>query len=394
MKNEAHAILKRAIADHREVLLKDRLSCLGILRDFGGRDHSEISLLADAVEQQIFYCLMNAHPVTDDVINQISNDFSQSNSLKLEDARFAVEAWADALSLYDFDSSKYEDPINGGSGGEQEWPENPPEPQWNYYEDGVQLGPVPESALRGLIHSRKITPSTLVRCDGMSQWKPAEEIFADAFSTLPPTTFKCECPNCAKSLELPLHLHNTDTKCPNCSMTFRAGQASFPPLGGIRRLTFIGMTVVVSSIIFLFVPESIKFFNPDNPTLEWWWKLSPIIFASLLMALIYDRIKNTGESPFPSMIASLLMIIAPLLVYAYFFPKGHPLSLSFSFLILMICYPLAILPLYPCLFYQEGYSRTNKMDKKGEMATLLLGAIILISFVCMPFLSEYLLSDP
>ena len=107
MKQEAYFILKSAFNVHKEALLRNRLSCLGILLDFGGRDHPEIYLIADAVDAHICQRIIGSQIVTDKTIDSISIEFAAIKCLSFEDARFAVESWADALSFYRLDPLKY-----------------------------------------------------------------------------------------------------------------------------------------------------------------------------------------------------------------------------------------------------------------------------------------------
>ena len=362
MKSEAHAILKRAISDHRDTLLKDRLSCLGILRDFEGRDHSEIYLLADAVDQQIHCRLMVNQPVTDRLINQIADDFARCKSLKFDDARFAVESWADALSLYYLDPSKYADHDNEAcnENDEQHWSgdaaTHQSEPQWSYYENDSQMGPVSESTIKSLIRSGKIRRFTLVWRSGMSRWEPAEENFADAFiprssSSVSATSFKTNCSHCNQPIEAPLHLLGTVVTCPSCSTPFTAGQGhsdsapppvpKLPPLqntkhyGGIRRGKFIAIIFGVSLLFAIFQGASAK--GDGTAT---------VLLNIVMMFPVYFRLKNTGKNPW------------------WCLTNWIPI--------------LGIYPWYISLFCQEGYAESKKLDKAGKTALwILLGIFVL-----------------
>ena len=365
MKRDAHAVLKRAIADHRETLLRDRLSCLGTLRDFGGRDHPEIYLLADAVEEQIFKRLMVSQPVTSQIVYSIANDLAESRSLRIEDAQFAVESWADALSLYHLDPSKYagsDEDAYHQENEQQQWSHSDtahgPQVQWYYYEGDARIGPTSEASIVSLIRSRRIKHSTLVWRNGMSRWEPAEENFADTFpnsvSGLPSaTTFKITCPNCAQPIEAPLHYLNTTVRCSNCSTAFTAGQDRHDPVatagppsttkqyGGIRRGKFIGLYCVV--VICCIIVQAASGISEHGGT--------TLLYIALIFP-VYYRLKNTGTNPW--------------LCLVYWIPIVN------------------IYPMYICLLCQEGYVKTKKLDKAGKTALwILLGIFIILIIVAI-----------
>lgn len=102
MKEDAYKILKTAIEEHREQLLVSRQTCLGILRDFGGREHPEVNLLADAVEEDIPDRLLRSQPITQDIIDSLAGSFAATKFLDAQASKFAVSSWADALGVFDF----------------------------------------------------------------------------------------------------------------------------------------------------------------------------------------------------------------------------------------------------------------------------------------------------
>jgi ssDNA-binding Zn-finger/Zn-ribbon topoisomerase 1 len=104
MKEDAYKILKTAIEEHREQLLVSRQTCLGILRDYGGKDHPEVELIADAVGEKIPLQLLRSKPVTQEIICKLANSFSSRKLYDNEAANFVVGIWADALGLFDFTS--------------------------------------------------------------------------------------------------------------------------------------------------------------------------------------------------------------------------------------------------------------------------------------------------
>ena len=107
MKQEAHEILKKCLANHRYIVLSGKSACIGIMKDYGGREHPEINLLADAMEDQIPDRLDRSQPVTAEIIAAIASQFAANRFYTQDMAEFAVQSWADALDLWTLDSSKF-----------------------------------------------------------------------------------------------------------------------------------------------------------------------------------------------------------------------------------------------------------------------------------------------
>jgi len=123
MKQEAHEILKRAIAQHREQLLSGKHACLGILWDYGGREHPEVNLLADAVEEHIPDRLLHSQPVTGDIIVCLAESFAAKRLYDSNAAKFAVASWADALGIFQIDPSFFTQPATRTGPGAPPVPE-------------------------------------------------------------------------------------------------------------------------------------------------------------------------------------------------------------------------------------------------------------------------------
>lgn len=49
--------------------------------------------------------------------------------------------------------------------------------KWYYAKDGQQMGPIEDSELASLVTSRVIGATTLVWCEGMTQWQPYQEVW-------------------------------------------------------------------------------------------------------------------------------------------------------------------------------------------------------------------------
>ena len=61
---------------------------------------------------------------------------------------------------------------------------------WFYAKDSQQLGPAAEEAVRQMLQSGELPPTTLVWCEGMPQWMPASSVaeFMGAAPVGPPVT--------------------------------------------------------------------------------------------------------------------------------------------------------------------------------------------------------------
>jgi len=144
MKQEAHEILKRAIAQHREQLLSGKQPCLGILWDYGGREHPEVNLMADAVEERIPDQLLRSKSVTRNLIKRLAESFAAKRFYDLNASKFIVASWADALGLFQLDPSFFTPSAT------RQVPGAPP---------------VPESKSRHMSTSISINGRTLVHCE-------------------------------------------------------------------------------------------------------------------------------------------------------------------------------------------------------------------------------------
>lgn len=146
MKQEAYNILKSAIGEHRELLLSGKQPCLGLLRDYGGRDHPEVNLLADAVEDNIPDRLMRSQPVTQQIIDALAEDFASKRLYDSQTAKFVVSSWADALGLLTLEPSiltnsrPSAEPDPESSANE---PAQAVERSWHYQDGTNTIGPLP-----------------------------------------------------------------------------------------------------------------------------------------------------------------------------------------------------------------------------------------------------------
>jgi hypothetical protein len=115
MKKNAHEIFKKVYSEHRDIVTRDRNSCLGILMDYGGREYPETYLFADALEINIEKQVIDNQPFTYESLEVIARDFASKKSIDFIDAKFAVETWADAMGFHQFDPSKYDNLPPGGA---------------------------------------------------------------------------------------------------------------------------------------------------------------------------------------------------------------------------------------------------------------------------------------
>ena len=105
MKQEAHEILKKCLANHRAIVLSGKSACIGVMKDYGGREHPETSLLAEALEEQIPDRLQQSQPITAEIITSLASQFAAKKFYTQDMANFAVQSWADAFGLWTLDSS-------------------------------------------------------------------------------------------------------------------------------------------------------------------------------------------------------------------------------------------------------------------------------------------------
>jgi uncharacterized RDD family membrane protein YckC len=180
MKQEAYDILKSAIEEHRELLLSGKQPCLGLLRDYGGREHPEVNLLADAVEDNIPDRLLRSQPVTQQIIDGLAGDFASKRLYDSQAAKFVVSSWADALGLLTLEPSIL---TNSRPSAEPD-PESstnertqPVERSWHYQEGANTIGPLPESQLKALCKSGRLHSNSQVWSEGMDEWAEASTYF-------------------------------------------------------------------------------------------------------------------------------------------------------------------------------------------------------------------------
>jgi len=188
MKKEAYEILKRSLTEHRELVLSGKQPCLAIMRDYGGRDHQEINLFAEALAERIPDRLMSSQPVTDDTIASLSHKFSEKTFYAPEISDFVVRSWADALGLITINPSIFTNRVASSDQG------NPTSSKdstvkvddWYYISGGQQIGPIAESTMISLILTNRIDGETLVWCGRFTEWRPvrsAGPAFSAALNT-------------------------------------------------------------------------------------------------------------------------------------------------------------------------------------------------------------------
>ena len=105
MKKDSFDILKIVLDQHRDLVLSGRQVCLGIMKDYGGRDHPEIDLLAAALDEKIPIRLMQGQPVSAATIETLARDLSFKRSYSDATSKYIVSCWAGALQLFPVDAS-------------------------------------------------------------------------------------------------------------------------------------------------------------------------------------------------------------------------------------------------------------------------------------------------
>jgi uncharacterized membrane protein YhaH (DUF805 family) len=185
MKQEAYSILKSSVEEHLELLLSGKQPCLGLLRDYGGREHPEVNLLADAVEDNIPDRLLRSQPVTQQIIDDLAEDFASKRLYDSQTAKFVVSSWADALGLYDLQPEVFtceSKPVENDSA--HATVSQGSERMWYYLEGTSSVGPVSEPVIADLALNGQVRSETLVWSEGMTDWDSALKYFPQ-FSPAP-----------------------------------------------------------------------------------------------------------------------------------------------------------------------------------------------------------------
>ena len=71
---------------------------------------------------------------------------------------------------------------------------------WFYGENGQQFGPVDDAGIRQLIASGRVTPATLIWCEGMPAWLPLAQVPLLAQSVVPYTPYYSSAPTCGLAI--------------------------------------------------------------------------------------------------------------------------------------------------------------------------------------------------
>jgi uncharacterized membrane protein YhaH (DUF805 family) len=99
MRKEAREILKTAFAAHGEHLFSSSTVCFGLLKDYGGNDHPEVKLLADAVDQDFPRRLLDHGSVSRELVDRLAREFAERRFYDGDLCRWAIESWAVVLGL-------------------------------------------------------------------------------------------------------------------------------------------------------------------------------------------------------------------------------------------------------------------------------------------------------
>lgn len=101
MRDGARDSLSKALKAHPDHALLSRVSCLGLLKDFGGGQHPEITVLADCVEHKAALRLskLARKKVEADEIAKIVDEFSSKTFYDPDVCRWAVESWAIGFNI-------------------------------------------------------------------------------------------------------------------------------------------------------------------------------------------------------------------------------------------------------------------------------------------------------
>ena len=334
MKAEAYSILKLAITNHRELILGSKSACLGVMKDYGGREHPEVNLLSEAVEENIPERLMSSHLVTQEIIDSLAGQFSSKRFYALDISIFVVSSWADALGLYALKPSFF---INSA----EQRAATPQEREWHYMEGGAAIGPITESHLKSLTIAGQIDACTVVWSVGMADWELASKYFSVVTQPVKVSI--------SRPVTLPVQVQSASTsKHPTQvnSATSEVNQPLIYQYGGIRRRQYLGICFgifIVNIIVLALISAGEK-----NDTLG---SLIAIMFAFIYVVPTFYRLKNTGSNPWRS-----LALIIPII--------GLFIGIR-------------------CLIYQEGYDATKKLDSAGKTFSWIIGGIFVPIILCI-----------
>ncbi|MBV6656500.1 MAG: DUF805 domain-containing protein [Devosiaceae bacterium] len=167
------------------------------------------------------------------------------------------------------------------------------ERQWFYAAGQEQRGPVPESALPGLIANADIGPSSLVWSEGMSEWTPARAALPGAMI---PQSWADALPRSPTSAS-----YGTPTPPPT-------GQQGYGGAGGAGYYHPTGFVDAFTTVFSRYV----QFSGRARRAEYWWWTLF-VVLGSIGLSIIDGLIFGFDPTD--------LAILSPLFSLATFIPS-------------------------------------------------------------------------
>lgn len=304
------------------------------MKDYGGREHPEVNLLSEALEENIPDRLIRSQPVTQEVIDSLAGQFSSKRFYALDISSFVVSSWADALGLYALKPSIFKNSAEQNASNTQER-------EWHYMEGRATIGPLTEAHLQSLASTGQINATTMVWSAGMSGWEAASKYFLvvaqparSAISSPPP---------------LPIESQSTSTsEQPKqvISSTNKLNPISVSKYGGIRQLQYLGIYfgIFIANVVVIAVISA----GGNSDALEGG---VTVLFAFIYAIPTFFRLKNTGSNPWWS-VASVIPLI------------GLFIGIR-------------------CLIYQEGYEATKKLDTAGKTVSWVIAGIFVLFILCI-----------
>ena len=332
MKENAHEILKSSLASHREPMLSSRQTCLGILKDYGGREHPEVNLLAEALDEQIPDRLLRNQPVTEEILESLANQFSTKRFYTADISTFVVRSWADALGLITLEPSLFaidRSVVNGEQMRETD--EQLQERSWYFTSESSTIGPISQSLLNSLVAANELNENALVWSEGMQSWEPISVYFAMPISV----KSKVDYQNILTDPNI------TAIAAPNSSSQpiLQSSPKAIKQFGGISRTKYFGIIfglLVVNVIALGVVSEASK-------------NITTLFFNLCYIIPAFLRLKNTGMNPWWSLISFIPLV---------------NLYIGFR-----------------CLVCQQGYSETKKLDAAGKGIAWTIVGIFFVTIV-------------
>lgn len=182
---------------------------------------------------------------------------------------------------------------------------------WHYAENGQQIGPVTDEQLSRLFQTGKITPDTLVWCEGMTDWAPYREAITRLGQSLPQgaeslaggSQFACaECGKLFPAAEM-VRFGNASV-CPECKPVFlqKLSEGALPEMAEMAGPHYAGFWI-------RFAAKLLDGLILGVPLL--------IVYAAVMVPLVAQGTRMANAAPTFGILPILLQAAFALLQWAY-----------------------------------------------------------------------------